>query len=71
MSALAAARPTSARLRHQRRVSALLEELERHRRRLYVLQARGVRPAGLRDLKADLRALSEELTATVAAGSSR
>jgi hypothetical protein len=56
--------------RHERRVAALLEELERRRQRLYVLQARGVRPAGLRDLKAELRAIRDELAAVVAAAGS-
>jgi hypothetical protein len=60
----------SARRRYQRRVAALLEELEQRRRRLYVLQARGARPAGLRDLKADLRAVMDELAAVAAAAGS-
>ena len=62
-----------ARRHHQRRVATLLDELEQRRRQLYVLQARGVRPAGLRDLKAELRAVRKELAAVIAtaAGSSR
>jgi hypothetical protein len=67
--ALEATRGRSSR-RYERRVVALLEELERHRHRLYVLQARGVRPAGLRDLKAELRTLRNELAAVVAAAGS-
>ncbi len=58
--------PSSTRRTHQRRVAALLDELEQRRRRLYVLKARGARPAGLRDLKADLRAVQDELAATLA-----
>ena len=53
------------RRRHQRRIAALLDELEQRRQRLYLLQARGARPAGLRDLKAELQALRDELAATV------
>jgi hypothetical protein len=59
-----------ARRHHQRRIATLLDELEERRRRLYILQARGVRPAGLRDLKAELRAVREELAAVVAAAGS-
>ena len=53
------------RRRHQRRITALLDELEQRRQRLYLLQAGGARPAGLRDLKAELRALRDELAAAV------
>jgi hypothetical protein len=59
-----------ARRHHQRRIATLLDELEQRRRRLYILQARGARPAGLRDLKAELRAVREELAAVIAAAGS-
>ena len=59
-----------ARRRHQRRVAALLDELEERRRQLYILKARGVRPAGLRDLKTELREVREELAAVIAAAGS-
>jgi len=52
--------------RHQRHVSALLDEIEERRRRLYALQAHGVRPAGARDLEDELAALRDELAAAVA-----
>jgi hypothetical protein len=55
---------------HERRVVALLDELEQRRQRLYVLQARGVRPGGLRDLKLELRVVRDELAAVVAAAGS-
>lgn len=54
------------RRRHQIRVATLLDELEEGRRRIHLLQARGVRPAGLRDLKAELGAVRSELAAAVA-----
>jgi hypothetical protein len=43
------------------RVDALLAELEQLRQRVYLLQAGGVLPAGLRDAKADLAAAQERL----------
>jgi hypothetical protein len=55
----------SARRAHQRRVTALLEEIEERRRRLAALAAAGARPAGLRDLKAELTAARRELAAAV------
>src|SRR6267378_4797009 len=61
----------SQRRSHQRRIASLLDELEQRRQRLNVLQARGARPAGLRDLSAELHAVQEELAAAVdAAGPS-
>jgi hypothetical protein len=56
---------TDTRRQHQVHVAALLDELEERRRRIRVLQARGVRAAGLRDLKADLGAVRSELAAAV------
>ena len=50
---------------HQRYVASLLDELEERRRRINVLQAGGARPAGLRDLKAELRAVRGRLAAVV------
>ena len=60
-----AASVPQARLDHQRRVAALLEELEQRRRRLSIMRARGAQPAGLRDLKSELHAVREELAAVV------
>jgi hypothetical protein len=51
----------NARRRQQVRVDALLDEIAARRRRLYVLKAYGARPAGLRPLKAELRAVRDEL----------
>jgi hypothetical protein len=60
----------SQRRSHQRRITALLDELEQRRQRIDVLQARGARPAGLRDLSAELNTVRKELAAVVdAAGS--
>jgi hypothetical protein len=49
------------RRRQQRRVAALLDEIAVRRQRLYVLKAYGARPAGLQALKAELRAVRDEL----------
>jgi hypothetical protein len=57
---------TDERRRHQLHVSALLDEIEERRQRLYVLQARGVRAAGARHVKQELGALRAELAAAVA-----
>ena len=54
---------------HQRHIAGLLDELEQRRQRLYVLRARGAQPAGLRDLKAELQAVRDELAAAVDLGS--
>jgi hypothetical protein len=43
------------------RVDALLAELEQLRQRVYLLQAGGALPAGLRDATADLAAARERL----------
>jgi hypothetical protein len=58
-----------ARRRHQQQVDALLDALEERRRRIYVLKAHGARPAGLRDLKAELQTIRTELAATVGTAS--
>ena len=50
---------------HQRRVAALLEDIERRRQHVYFLRAGGARVAGLRDLKAELHALKDELAAAI------
>jgi len=55
----------TARRAHQRRVASLLAELEERRRRLYVLKARGARPAGLRDLKRELESTRRRLADAV------
>jgi hypothetical protein len=59
-----------ARHNHQRRVEALLEEIDERRRRIHVMKAGGASAAGLRDLKAELGAIREELAAAVAVASS-
>ena len=58
----------SAATRRTRRqaVAALLEQIEERRRRSYLLQTYGVRPAGLRDLKQELRDLRSALAEAVA-----
>ena len=43
------------------RVDALLAELDQLRQRVYLLQAGGALPAGLRDAKADLAAAQARL----------
>jgi hypothetical protein len=53
------------RRRHQQIVATLLDGIEQRRQRVYVAQANGVRPAGMRELKAELRALRRELAAAV------
>ncbi|HEY1366789.1 MAG TPA: hypothetical protein VGF23_06740 [Gaiellaceae bacterium] len=54
-----------ARRRHQQVVATLLDMIEQRRQRVYALQAIGMRPAGMRELKAELRALRRELAAVV------
>ena len=49
------------RLERSRLVAALLDEDEEVRRRLYVAQTYGVQPAGLRDLKSELREAQRRL----------
>ena len=61
MSGLAETASMNVRRTQQRRVAALLDEIAARRQRLYVLKAYGVRPAGLRPLKADLTAVRDEL----------
>ena len=46
-------------------VAALLNQIEELRQRAYLAQANGVRPAGMRDLKNDLRRLRDELALAV------
>ncbi len=50
---------------HQRRVTALLDQLEAERRQLYRLKAGGARHAGLRDQKSDLEETHRRLLETV------
>jgi uncharacterized membrane-anchored protein YhcB (DUF1043 family) len=52
----------SARRTQQYEVEALLGELDERRRELYRFKAGGARPAGLRDLKSDYRAVQERLS---------
>jgi hypothetical protein len=46
-------------------VAALLDQIDELRQRAYLAQANGVRPAGMRDLKKELRRLREELARVV------
>jgi hypothetical protein len=66
MTAVAPSLSLSPRRSYQRHVASLLDEIERRRRELLVRHANGALPAGLRDLKAELRATREELAATLA-----
>ena len=45
------------------RIESLLEELEEVRRRIYVAKTYGVRPAGMRGLKDDIRSAKQRLRA--------
>ena len=65
MAAVAHTLPQQARREHQEYVATLLDQLEERRRRIRVLQARGARPAGLRDLKAELGSIRDRLAAAV------
>ena len=56
-----------ARRARQHEIASLLDELEERRRHLYRLKARGARPAGLRDLKAELEAAHGRLLEVVGA----
>jgi hypothetical protein len=44
-------------------IESLLEELQEARRRIHLAQAYGVRAAGLRDLKDDIRSAEQRLRA--------
>ena len=61
MSYVAETASMNVRRTQQRHVAALLDEIAVRRHRLYVLKAYGVRRAGLRSLKAELRAVRDEL----------
>jgi hypothetical protein len=65
MAAVAQEPRLRTRREHQQYVAALLDILEERRRRLYGLKAGGAQPAGLRDLKAEVRAVRAELAAAV------
>jgi len=52
-------------------VAALLDQIEELRQRLYRAQANGVLPAGMRDLKKELRRLRAELALAVSAAGGR
>jgi hypothetical protein len=71
MAALAQAATLSPRHSYQHHVAALLDEIEQRRRRLLLLHANGVLPAGLRDLKAELQAVRNELALTLRSRSAR
>ena len=53
------------RAHHRQHVEALLNEIEHHRHEASIRRAGGVQPAGLRDLKAELRSAQAELAAAV------
>jgi hypothetical protein len=55
----------AARHAQQQYVDSLLDELERQRRQLYRLKAGGALPAGLRDVKRDLKAVQRRLAHAV------
>jgi hypothetical protein len=65
VTAVAHAAELTLRGSYQRHVAALLEEIERRRLQLMLLHVKGALPAGLRDLKAELQAVRDELAATV------
>ena len=65
MAALAHDR--SVRTRPQR-VASLLDQIEELRQQAYLAKANGVLPAGMRDLKHELRRLRKELAIAVSAG---
>jgi hypothetical protein len=69
MTALAAER--TARRSRQRRVEALLREIDDRRRELYRLNASGVQRAGVRDLKGELLEVRRRLREVVAASDAR
>ena len=46
-------------------IESLLEELQEARQRIYLAKAYGVQPAGLRDLKGDVRLLHHRLQGDV------
>ena len=52
-------------VRRPQLVAALLDQIEELRQRVYAAQANGVRPAGFRDLKDDLRGLRKDLARAV------
>ncbi|HEY2355460.1 MAG TPA: hypothetical protein VGH79_11250 [Gaiellaceae bacterium] len=52
-------------------VAALLDQIEELRQRAYLAQANGVLPAGMRDLKKELRRLRAELALAVSVGARR
>jgi hypothetical protein len=64
MNAVAAEQHAGASRRSQ--VAALLDAIDERRRRIYRLQSHGVTPAGLRDLKEELRGIRARLAATLA-----
>ncbi len=47
-------------------IESLLEALQEARRRIYVAKTYGVRPAGMRDLKEDIRSTTQRLRAELA-----
>jgi hypothetical protein len=49
--------------RHE--IESLLEEIDSARQRIYLAKTYGVRPAGLRDVKGELRSTRERLAALV------
>jgi hypothetical protein len=68
VTAVAQAATFGPRLSYQRHVAALLDEIERRRHQLLLLRANGALPAGLRDLKAELQAVRDELALAIRSG---
>jgi hypothetical protein len=46
-------------------IETLLEELDAARQRIYVKKTYGVRPAGMRDVKSEIRSTQQRLAALV------
>ena len=57
---------TAGRRSYQQHVTTLLQQIDEGRRRLYLLQAAGARPAALGELKGNLQALRREMAAAIA-----
>ena len=65
MTTLIERRP--ARRVRQDQIESLLAELEARRRRLYHLKFKGVRKAGMRDLKQDFHGVQQQLSSVLEA----
>ena len=65
MTTLTERRPT--RRARQDQIESLLDELETQRRRLFHLKFKGVRKAGMRDLKQDFHGVQQQLSSVLEA----